>query len=146
MAASDDDSSGLVINERVRIPAVELRFEFVRSSGAGGQHVNKTETAVALLFDLARSPSLTDSERERALAKLATRVNSDGVLRLESQDSRSQLKNREEVVRRFAQLLREALVVPRKRRKTKPTRGAIESRLNDKRRLSERKRDRRGDP
>jgi ribosome-associated protein len=133
----------LTINAHVRIPYSELSFETTRSSGAGGQHVNKNETAVALLFDLANSPSLNDAERARAQAKLANRLNNAGVLRIESQDSRSQLKNREEVTRRFAQLLRDALLVPKRRIKTKPTRASIERRLDAKKRRGAAKRGRR---
>jgi ribosome-associated protein len=143
---SDPDSTTtetLVINEQVRIPLAELHFQFTRSSGAGGQHVNKNETAVELAFDVARSSSLTDTERARVLAKLRGRITSDGILKVESQGSRSQLKNREEVTRKFAQLLREALVVPRTRRKTRPSRGAIESRLEGKKHRSSVKRERR---
>jgi ribosome-associated protein len=141
MSEADDDA--LIINERVRIPAAELEFEFTRSSGAGGQHVNKNETAVVLLFDIARSTRLSDDERTRAMAKLAGRIATDGIMRVKSQDSRSQLKNRAEVMQRFAQLLREALVVPKLRRKTKPTRASIERRLDQKRRTSAHKRNRR---
>jgi ribosome-associated protein len=140
-----EPASDVVINTRVRIPLAALEFRFTRSSGAGGQHVNKNETAVELSFDLAGSPYLTEDERRRALTKLAGRVTSEGVLRVESQESRSQLKNREEVIRRFAQLLRDALVIPRARRKTRPTRGSVETRLEGKRRRSEHKRNRQSD-
>jgi ribosome-associated protein len=142
---SDDENDILIINDRVRIPTAELQFEFARSSGAGGQHVNKNETAVVLIFDIATTSRLTHDERTRATSKLAGRISGDGLLRVKSQESRSQLKNREEVVTRFAQLLREALIVPKPRRKTKPTRASVERRLDQKRRKSEHKRGRRVD-
>jgi ribosome-associated protein len=97
---------------------------------------------VELLFDLAQSPALNEDERRRAMARLHPHLDGAGVMHLESQSERSQLKNREAVTRRFAQLLREALVPPKPRRKTKPTRSSIESRLQSKKQASEIKRQR----
>ncbi|MCS6848291.1 MAG: alternative ribosome rescue aminoacyl-tRNA hydrolase ArfB [Anaerolineae bacterium] len=140
MTAQDDD---LIINAHVRVPMRELTYRFARASGAGGQHVNKTETAVELLFDLANTPSLDDAQRRRATARLARYLDDEGVLHLESRGERSQLRNREEVTRRFVRLLRQALAPAKQRRKTRPPRRAVEERLRRKHRTSELKRQRR---
>ncbi|MCL6512288.1 MAG: aminoacyl-tRNA hydrolase [Anaerolineae bacterium] len=138
--AAEDD---LVINSQVRIPIGELTYRFSRASGPGGQHVNKTETAVALSFDLARSPSLSEAQRRRAMARLGSYTDAEGVLHLEARGERSQLRNRQEVTRRFVRLLRQALVPAKPRRKTRPSQQAVEARLRQKRRVAERKRRRR---
>jgi ribosome-associated protein len=130
------------VTETTGIPGTELKFRFSRSSGPGGQHVNRTETRVELLFDLAHSPSLGDVQRERALDKLSSYVDKDGFLHLVSQSSRSQLRNREEVVDRFRTLMRRALKVPRKRRATEPPPAARERRLEEKKQHSDLKKQR----
>jgi len=135
-----DDS--IVINSRISIPLSAVTFQFARASGPGGQNVNRVESAVELTFDLLHSPLFNEMERQRALSKLKTYADSDGVLHMVSQSERSQLRNREEVTRRFAQLLRDALVIPKRRRATRPTKGSIEQRLSSKRRNSQIKRTR----
>jgi ribosome-associated protein len=136
-----EDCAGLLrVTNTTVIPMSELSFRFSRSSGPGGQHVNRSETRVELRFDLAHTPSLSDEQRERALGRLASYVDTNGVLHLVSQSSRSQWTNREEVVERFRTLMRSALRVPRKRRPTAPSREARERRLEDKRRRGEIKR------
>jgi ribosome-associated protein len=132
----------LRITNTLTIPMSELRFRFARSSGPGGQHVNRSATRVELLFDVAGSSSLTEAQRERALKALAPYIDSDGVLHLTSQAFRSQLRNREEVVERFQTLMREAMRVPKRRRPTRPSRAAREKRLASKRRRSQIKRQR----
>jgi ribosome-associated protein len=133
------DEGLLQINDEVSIPEAELSFRFSRSSGPGGQHVQKSSTRVELLFDLVNSPSLTDRQRRRALKKLAGYVDSTGVLHLTAQSERSQLRNREEVVTRFQTLLRQALKRQKHRKPTKPTAKSKERRLRKKRRQSEKK-------
>lgn len=131
------------ISEVVSIPLAELSFRFSRSSGPGGQHVNKTETRVELLFDVANSPSLTDAQREQVMRRLANRIDSDGVLHVTSQATRSQKQNREVALERFRRLLQEALRPLKKRRPTKPPPAATERRLREKKRRSETKKRRR---
>jgi ribosome-associated protein len=132
----------LRITNTLTIPLSELRFRFARSSGPGGQHVNRSATRVELLFDVAGSRSLTEAQRERTLKALTSYIDSDGVLHLVSQTFRSQLRNREEVVERFQTLMRKAMRVPKRRRPTRPSRAAKERRLASKRRRSEIKRQR----
>jgi ribosome-associated protein len=131
------------INNQVSIPTSELSFRFSRSGGPGGQHVNRSETQVELLFDLAGSPSLSEADRWRARGALGSRVDSDGTLHVVSSESRSQHRNRQEAINRFQQLMASALTVRRKRRPTRPSRAAHERRLEHKQRLSDKKRLRR---
>jgi ribosome-associated protein len=130
----------LVITTLVKIPLAELHFQFVRSSGPGGQHVNRSATQVELTFDLAGSPSLDEAQKARVRAALKSYVDKDGVLHLASQVSRSQLQNRQDVTARFVELMRRALRVPKKRRPTRPTAASKKRRLEAKRRRSQIKR------
>jgi ribosome-associated protein len=135
----------LRVNNWLTIPASELRTRFSRSSGPGGQSVNTTDSRVELSFDIARSPSLPERERNRALARLAARL-SDGVLTVAAENERSQFMNREAARARLAALIREATAPPPPPRvPTKPTRGARERRLADKRRRAQTKQNRRYD-
>jgi len=128
----DDDA--LWINDELSIPLDELRFRFSRSSGPGGQHVQKSSTRVELLFDVTNSPSLTDAQRIRLQERLAGYVDSSGMLHLVAQSERSQLRNREEVVARFQALMQRALKRRRRRRPTAPTSASRERRLRQKQR------------
>ncbi|TVZ03416.1 aminoacyl-tRNA hydrolase [Trebonia kvetii] len=135
----------LRVNNWLVIPAGELRERFSRSSGPGGQSVNTTDSRVELSFDIARSPSLPERERNRALSRLETRL-ADGVLTVAAETERSQLMNRDAARARLAAVLKEAIAPPPPPRvPTKPTRGARERRLADKRRRGQTKRDRRYD-
>jgi ribosome-associated protein len=129
-----DDDSSVQISAELMVPLAELGFRASRASGPGGQHVNKTSSRVELVWSVRHSPSLGEAQRERLLRRLANRINAAGELVLAEQGSRSQHRNREVVIERFRALLAEALVVPKVRRKSKPSRGAREQRLGEKKR------------
>ncbi len=125
------------ITKNVAISVSELSFRFSRSRGPGGQQLNKADTRVELLFDVARSPSLTEEQRQIILRRLANRIDSHGVLRVVSQETRSQQRNRERAIERFRTLLSQALTPRKKRVATTPSRSARERRLRQKKRRSE---------
>ncbi|NYF57417.1 alternative ribosome rescue aminoacyl-tRNA hydrolase ArfB [Micromonospora purpureochromogenes] len=136
---------GLRVTDRWIVPAAELRERFSRSSGPGGQGVNTADSRVELSFDLGASPSLPPALRARALERLAGRL-VDGVVTIAASEHRAQLANREAARERLTALLREAVAPPPPpRRPTRPSRGAKERRLAEKKRQSQRKRDRRVD-
>lgn len=114
----------------------ELKFKAVRSSGAGGQHVNKVSSKVELTFDLENSMALTDFEKNRLLKKLSPKLSKENMLLMQCEETRSQHKNKELVIKKFLETLEANLVVPKRRRKTKPTRSAIEKRLKGKKRAA----------
>jgi ribosome-associated protein len=136
------DENILHINDQVAIPLAELNFRFTTSSGPGGQHANRSATRAVLLFDVTQSPSLTDEVRQRLLEKLAARLDKEGVLQIAVQDSRSQMQNRELAIARFQAMVAKALKIPKRRRKTKPSKAAQEARLADKKKHGKRKQDR----
>lgn len=117
----------------------ELTFKAVRSSGSGGQHVNKVATKVELFFDVMASKVLEEDEKQRVLEALANRVNKGQVLVLYSDDSRSQFKNKNLVIQKFLNLIEEALEVQKERVPTKIPKGVKKKRLQDKRKQSEKK-------
>lgn len=127
------------INSTVTIPEKELKFQFTRASGPGGQNVNKVSSRVELLFNVSASANLNEKEKETIRFKLKTRLDSEGILHIASQESRSQWTNRARVVEKFAELLRGALTVRKKRMKTKPSRSAKEVRIKSKKNLSTKK-------
>ncbi len=128
---------------RFTVPEKELRFHAGPASGPGGQHVNRSSTRVEVRWDILASSSVSDSQRELLLRKLASRIDSSGVLRVAAENRRSQLRNREAAVARLNDLVNQALEEPAPRKKTRPPAGATEKRLAEKRRRSELKRDRR---
>ena len=143
-AGGDEPLSGIVINSALVIPESELSYRFSRSSGPGGQHVNRSETRVELLFDVGRSASLTDPQRNLLMQRLGGAIDNEGVLHLVSSTSRSQADNRADVVSRFAALLAAALRPRKKRVPTRPSGAQRERRLREKRTTGLRKRDRQG--
>jgi len=128
------------ITPEVAIPVEELEFRTSRSSGPGGQGVNTTDSRVELRFDLAGSPSISPEAKERALRRLASRLDSGGRLRLVAQSQRSQLANRRDATERLAAMLASALAVPRTRRPTRPGAAAAARRMEAKRRRATTKR------
>lgn len=136
----------LHITETVAIDSNEIQEEFVRSSGPGGQNVNKVATAVQLRFDVAGSPSLTEDVRERLIRLAGKRMTREGVLVIQAQRFRTQEQNRRDAMERFVELVRAAATKPRNRHKTKPTLGSKERRLESKRRRSLIKAQRRPSP
>jgi ribosome-associated protein len=125
------------VNSRVAIPLTEVAVRTSRSSGPGGQHAQKTESRVEVVFDVLASEALTDAQKDRVLGRVGP------VLRAVAQDERSQARNRELALERLAAQLRDALRVRRARRPTKPSAAAVERRLGEKRRRGEAKRLRR---
>ena len=142
LPAEPSEATLLRVTDSVAIPRAELDARASRAGGAGGQHVNTSSTRVELRWNVAASRALDDGARARVLHKLATRIDSDGVLRVVASKRRSQLQNREQAEERLVELVREALAIPKPRRKTKPTRASKEKRLESKKRNAERKRDR----
>ena len=142
-AADGDEERALRVNDRLAIPRAELGVRATRASGAGGQHVNKTSTRVEITWNVTSSQVLSDEDRARLVTRLASRLSDDGEIRVVASDTRSQLQNRELAETRLADTIRRALVIPRTRRKTRPSRAAKQARLDDKRKLSEKKRVRR---
>ena len=121
----------------------ELQFKAVRSSGAGGQHVNKVSSKIELIYNLENSHALSDFEKSLVQLKLVNRINKEKVLLLQCDESRSQHKNKELIVKRFIRLIEEALIVPKVRKRKKLSRAAKEKRLNSKKRNSLKKQNRR---
>lgn len=120
----------------------ELSFKAVRSSGAGGQNVNKVSSKVVLTFDLNNSQSLSGEEKERSQKKLKSKLTLDGILILNCDEDRSQLKNKEIVIKRFLELIEKSLVIPKERKATKIPKSVIKKRLKDKSTNSEIKQNR----
>ena len=142
----DNAPETLRITDRLAIPLAELTFTASRSSGPGGQHVNKVSTRVTLLFDVDASQSLDDAAKARLHGALGGRIGKDGVLQVSSQTSRSQTANKELAVERFAALLRTALTPKPPRRKTRATLASKLRRLESKKRRGAQKRQRAGHP
>lgn len=121
----------------------EVTYKAVRSSGAGGQNVNKVSSKVVLSFDLNASQALNSEEKELLLLKLATRLTSENILILNCDEDRSQLKNKEIVTKRFLEIIKKGLVIPKQRKATKIPKSVIRKRIKDKKNISEVKKTRR---
>jgi len=127
-------ATDLKVTAHIAIPESELEEDFILSSGAGGQNVNKVASAVQLRFDVLHSPSLPDDVRVRLLRLAGHRLTKDGVLIVTARESRDQVRNRETARAKLAALIRAATYVPKKRKPTKPSRASKERRIDSKKR------------
>ena len=116
----------------IEILLKELKFKAIRSSGPGGQHVNKTASKIELSFDIGSSKAISESEKQLLLGKLSARISQDGVIGLQCGETRSQHRNKAIAIERLITLLKQSLRVAKPRKKTKPSRSAIERRLKSK--------------
>jgi len=132
----------LQVNDALSIPRTELDVRVSRASGAGGQHVNKTSSRVEIFWNVQGSRALSEDQRARLLDRLASRLTTEGSVRVVASDMRSQSRNRNLAEERLADMVRRALVIPKKRRPTRPTKASKEARLDEKKRRSHTKRER----
>jgi len=133
----------LEVNERIQIPDSEFTFAFSRSSGPGGQNVNKVCSKALLTWDVTRSPSIPQDVRERFLIRFRRRINKEGMLLITSQRYRDQARNMQDCLSKLGELLLSVAVTPTKRKASAPSRGAKQRRLNDKHVRSDKKQSRR---
>ncbi|MGA3115303.1 MAG: alternative ribosome rescue aminoacyl-tRNA hydrolase ArfB [Syntrophobacteraceae bacterium] len=134
------------ITDHISIPEEELSFTASHSSGPGGQNVNKVSSRVTLWFDVVNSPSLSEEQKDLVMRRLASRIGKDGVLRVISQQTRSQVENKELAVERFVELLRDAVKQVPVRKKTRVSKGAKLRRIEEKKKHSFIKRERTRSP
>jgi ribosome-associated protein len=134
----------LEVTPALGIEESELTERFVRASGPGGQNVNKVATAVELRFDVARSSAIGDDVKARLQVIAGSRMSAEGVLTIDARRYRTQPQNRADARERLADLVRQALVKPRSRRKTRPTKNSVERRIQSKQKRSQTKRARGG--
>jgi len=134
----------LVVNSRLKIPLREFQFTFARSSGPGGQNVNKVNTKALLRWAVAESPSLPEAVRKRLLAKYPRRITSEGDLLISSQRFRDAGRNVADCLEKLRTMLQEVAAAPKRRKPTKRTRASVKRRLDNKKRQSQKKQSRRG--
>ena len=120
----------------------ELSYKTSRSSGSGGQNVNKVETSVTVIWKVEDSTVFTESEKERILLKLKNKINAEGILQTTVSESRTQLQNKKNAIEKIQEPVNKSLIVPKKRIATKPSRAKVEKRLESKKKLSEKKENR----
>ncbi len=125
--------------EKTHLLLNELNFKAIRSSGPGGQHVNKTSSKIELTFDVLNSAILTEEQKQLLLKNVSSRLTKENVLILFCDESRSQHKNKEIAQKRFLQLIEKGLIIPKKRKPTKPTKASVRKRLDGKKKLSVKK-------
>ena len=130
----------IVLSHSLKIQIAELQFKTSRSGGPGGQNVNKLETRVEVLFDIANSPSIPEYIRQRLLSNLTSQLDSSGIMHVIAQDTRSQWKNKHLAIERLTDILKSALIVRRKRVATKPTHTSREIRIRSKKARGQTKR------
>lgn len=135
-------NEGLDVTPHVTIPYSEIELTAITGSGPGGQNVNRSATRISLRWNVRLSAALDDVQRARVMGVLASRLDGDGNIRIVAGEYRSQMQNRAEALLRLSQLVARALVVPKTRRATKPTRGSVEKRLTEKKQRSNTKRER----
>ncbi|MCP5049402.1 MAG: aminoacyl-tRNA hydrolase [bacterium] len=136
----------IYVTEDISLDEKEITEDFIRSSGPGGQNVNKVSTAVQLRFDVKHSPSLPEDVRIRLMKLAGSRLTSEGVIVIDARRSRRQERNREDALERLIELIRKATFKPKPRQKTKPSKSSQVKRLDSKKRHSDKKRLRRVDP
>ena len=139
------NDDGLVLSATSVIPRTELTFRASRAGGAGGQHVNTSSTRIELLWNVRTTQALDEAARARIESKLASRIDGEGFIRVVSSARRSQTQNRVAAEERLVELLKAALVVQKRRKATKPSRGQKEARLSEKKKRGEKKQQRRAD-
>jgi len=141
----ESENSPLTVNRLLAIPRAELVVRASRSGGPGGQHVNTSSTRVEVLWNVRESATLFDDQRVMLLTALSSKLSEAGDLRVVASDTRSQLRNRVLAEKRLAEIVRRALIVKKARKKTRPTKSAVERRLAEKKLRARRKSERRAD-